>query len=161
MFDSVDHLKLIKKISPRILFIVCQIMGLLGFIVLGIFAYLHEFHSIHPTLKWAPLAGIMVVVTKQAAGTIPVLVMLNTESYPTEFRTLAISVTESSFLLVGAIVTKTFPDLKNALGLYGAIGCFALMHIFSILWGHFMIRDNRGKSLVKVEEEIDQTDKEA
>jgi len=92
---------------------------------------------------------------QQAVGTLPVLNMLGNESYPTELRTLAISVTESGFLLIGSIVTKTFPDIKKAFGMYGAICCFALMHAFSILWGHFMIRDNRGKSLVKVENETE------
>ena len=158
LIGSLLSLVLIKICSPKILFTACQIVGLLGFIVIGIFAYLHQFHYIDPSLKWTPLAAIVAVMTKQAIGTLPVLHMMVNESYPTEFRTLAISVTESKFLLICAIVTKTFPDLKNLCGLYGALGCYAFMHVFSILWGLLLIRDNRGKSLVKVEKELEQID---
>ena len=146
---------LIKIVSPKTLFNTCQVVGLLGFVIIGILAYLHECNTILPWyLKWTPLLSIVAVITKQAVGTLPVLNVLANESYPTELRTLAISVTESGFLLIGAIVTKTFPDLKNGFGLPFAIGCYALMHVLSIIWGYFFIKDNRGKSLVRVEEEI-------
>ena len=148
---------MIKRIPPKILFISCQIVGLVGFVIIGTFAYLHENHPTLPyleSMKWTPLIAMIAVITKQAVGTLPVLNVLGNESYPTELRTLAISVQESGFLLVGAIVTKTFPDLKNTIGLHGAIGCYGLMHFISIIWGYFMIKDNRGKSLVKVEEQF-------
>ena len=154
LIGSLLSFVLIKTVSPKTLFNACQVVGLLGFVTIGIFAYLHEYHTIPWYLKWTPLVSTVAVITKQAVGTIPVLNVLGNESYPTELRTLAISVTESGFLLIGAIVTKTFPDLKNGLGLPSAIGCYALMHVLSIIWGYFFIKDNRGKSLVKVEEEI-------
>ena len=155
LIGSLLSFVLIKIVSPKTLFNTCQVVGLLGFVIIGILAYLHECNTILPWyLKWTPLLSIVAVITKQAVGTLPVLNVLANESYPTELRTLAISVTESGFLLIGAIVTKTFPDLKNGFGLPFAIGCYALMHVLSIIWGYFFIKDNRGKSLVRVEEEI-------
>ena len=47
---------------------------------------------------------------------------------------------------------KIFPTLENAIGLGYVCVIYSSICFLVILWGSFTIPDNRGKSLVKVEE---------
>ena len=54
--------------------------------------------------------------------------------------------------LSGAICIKFFPDMKNAIGLSNCCFLYGAVGLFNCIWGIVTIPDNRGKSLVKVEE---------
>ena len=77
---------------------------------------------------------------------------LLTEAYPTEIRTQAISLTETMFMGLSAVHLKLYPSMKKAFGFHGACCFYALMAFICAIWGAITIPDNRGKSLVKVEE---------
>ena len=72
--------------------------------------------------------------------------------FPTEIRTLSIGLTQSAFLISGFITVKTFPALEESIGLGGVCLLYASICFLLLLWGAYTIPDNRGKSLVKVEE---------
>ena len=74
------------------------------------------------------------------------------ESYPTEIRTQAIGINQSLFLASGALCLKMFPVMKTTIGLSNCFFLYGTVGILNFLWGLFTIPDNRGKSLVKVEE---------
>ena len=101
---------------------------------------------------WIPLAVIIVVVWCRTAGILPIIQSLLAESYPTEIRTESIGITQSQFLVSGAICIKFFPDMKNAIGLSNCCFLYGTIGFFNCVWGIVTIPDNRGKSLVKVEE---------
>ena len=65
---------------------------------------------------------------------------------------LCVGVTQSIFMLSGSFGVKLFPQLMDVLGMYGLCFLYTFMGFFSALWGLLTIPDNRGKSLVKVEE---------
>ena len=88
----------------------------------------------------------------RASGILPVLHTLMSEVYPTEIRTQAIGITQASFLASGAIGVKFFPEMKNAMGLYSLCLLYAVAGLINSIWGLLSIPDNRGKSLIKVEE---------
>ena len=95
---------------------------------------------------------IVIIVIMRASGILPISHILMNELYPTEIRTQSIGVTQSIFLLSGSFGVKLFPELKDALGMYGLCFLYTLVGFLSALWGFLTIPDNRGKSLVKVEE---------
>ena len=88
----------------------------------------------------------------RCSGVLPVIQTLLSEIYPTDIRAQSIGITQSSFMIFGAIGTKFFPELKNGLGLPGLLFMYAGMCLFNFTWGILTIPDNRGKSLAKVEQ---------
>ena len=78
--------------------------------------------------------------------------ILSSELYPTDIRTQAIGITEASFFASSAICVRFYPDMKHTLGLDGLCIYYGALCLACCAWGAFSIPDNRGKSLVKVEE---------
>ena len=59
-----------------------------------------------------------------------------------------------------AISVRFYPEMKNAMGLDGLCIYYGGLCLANCVWGGISITDNRGKSLVKVEEIYDQKFKE-
>ena len=74
------------------------------------------------------------------------------EMFPTDIRTLSIGITQSTFLMSAFISVKVFPELRNLIGMPGLCILYSSVSVLLIIWGALTIPDNRGKSLVKVEE---------
>ena len=74
------------------------------------------------------------------------------EVYPTEIRTQSIALTDTFGLIFGAINLKFYPDLEKYMEFHGVILMYTILSFVLVSWGACTIPDNRGKSLVKVEE---------
>ena len=85
-------------------------------------------------------------------GSFPVMHSLVNEVYPTEIRTQSIALTDTICLAFGAINLKVYPDLEKYVEFHGAILMYTILSLILASWGAYTIPDNRGKSLVKVEE---------
>ena len=108
-------------------------------------------------LTWIPSIMLFVLFFVRAIGVLPVMHMLIAELFPTEIRTQSIGITESITLASGALAIKLFPNFKEAIGLFGICCLFCGFTLILIIWGACTIPDNRGKSLVKVEEIYEET----
>ena len=108
-------------------------------------------------LTWIPSIILFVLFFVRAIGVLPVMHMLIAELFPTEIRTQSIGITESITLASGALAIKLFPNFKEAIGLFGICCLFCGFTLILIIWGACTIPDNRGKSLVKVEEIYEET----
>ena len=108
-------------------------------------------------LAWVSSIMFFVLFFIRAIGILPVMHMLISEMFPTEIRTQSIGITESMTLASGALAIKLFPNLKNSFGLFGICCLFSAFALILIIWGALTIPDNRGKSLVKVEEMYEET----
>ena len=144
---------LIQKISPKPLFFITQLIHASAIGALCVFSYFKiDQESELDQFAWIPLASIIVVIIMRAIGSLPVMHTLVNELYPTDIRTHAIAITDTIGIGVSAINLKMFPELKNALGYFGMFGFYTSMGVVMAFWGLLTIKDNRGKSLVKVEE---------
>ena len=85
-------------------------------------------------------------------GSFPVMHSLVNEVYPTEIRTQSIALTDTICLAFGAINLKVYPDLERYVEFHGAVLLYTILSLILASWGAYTIPDNRGKSLVKVEE---------
>ena len=108
-------------------------------------------------LSWIPSSMYFLFFFVRAIGVLPVMHTLAAELFPTEIRTQSIGVVESITLATGAIAIKLFPNLKDLFGIFGLCCMYSGFSVFLIFWGALTIPDNRGKSLVKVEEMYEKT----
>ena len=149
---------IIHRCNPKFLFSICQFIIALDMAILGILSFLLTYHPTLPILQyleWLPMVLIINMIIMRAIGTLPVISILMAESYPTEIRALSASMTDCGALFIGSIIAKTFPGLKNLIGYHGMSILFVTVALINAFWGLLMIPDNRGKSLVKVEEHFE------
>ena len=145
-----------KKISPKLLFVCAQFVASSSMFSLGFFSYNNVKNE---NLTWIPLAVIITHILMRALGTLPVMHTLMNELYPTEIRTQSIGLNETIFLGLLFLNTKLYPELKHAFGFHGACWFYATMGSLSAIWGFLTIPDNRGMSLVKVEQKFEKGQK--
>ena len=148
----------IHHMSPKILYSVCYFIKTLAIAALGILSFLNANYPDLPILGqlgWLPLALMINIMIMRGIGTTPVMSILMAESYPTDIRTQAVGFTDCSNLLAGAIVTKIYPNIAAKIGFHGACIVFVIVGFINAIWGAVTIPDNRGKSLVKVEEQFE------
>ena len=81
------------------------------------------------------------------------------ECYPTDIRTQSIGITRSFVMICYAACVKFFPDMKSAIGLSNCLFLYGSIAFLNCIWGVIFIPDNRGKSLVKVEEMYEKNNK--
>ena len=109
--------------------------------------------------NWTPMVLITIIWIMRCCGILSILQTLLSEIYPTNIRALAIGITQSCFMGTATLSTKFFPELKNVMGLHGVLFLYAALCLLNFFWGLMTIPDNRGKSLVKVEEMFGNTEK--
>ena len=150
------------------MFVISQILETASIIAICVYAFISENHDQAKTdneafissealesLGWIPIASIVVLIVISGIGIQPVLHILLNEMYPTNIRTLSIGITQSSYHLSNFAVIKLVPTLMNLMGMSGLCLLYTSVNIFSLIWAAFTIPDNRGKSLVEVENNIE------
>ena len=146
---------LISKFRPKTLYVFATFLTSLAMITLSTYVFLQKFHPDLPNLdlfSWIPLSMVLVQVAMNAIGILPVLHTLLSEVFPTDIRTQSIGLCQSTFLATEALSIQFFPQIKNFMSLHGLLFMYGASALISCLWGLKTIPDNRGKSLIKVEE---------
>ena len=154
---------IVGKFKPKTLFITGQAITCLGFVAIGTYTLLSEYYPESQTLKdfgWITFAAIVAQIVMRSAGVLPMLHTLLNELYPTEIRTLSIGLTQSALLLSGFSCVKVFPQLIHLIGYPALCAIYTIIGVIIIIWAAITIPDNRGKSLVKVEEHQDKPAKD-
>ena len=157
----------IKKFQPKVLFILANLSTALGVVLIGTFIFLRKYYpflAFLDTFSWIPVASVVIAVGARSIGILPVLHSLMSEVFPTEIRTESIGLVQAFSVASGAVCMKFFPEMKNLMTMHGLFFFYGASCIVSCLWGLKTIPDNRGKSLIKVEEmyenKMDQEQKE-
>ena len=83
---------------------------------------------------------------------IPFLREVPDQILPTSVKAISRNKNICFHTLAGATSLKLYPDLKHLIYDQGVFLIYAVMGLICALWGVFTMPDNRGKSLVKVEE---------
>ena len=127
----------------------------MAMISIGTFIFLQTSYpnlSYLEKLSWMPLVAAITIYIMRAIGVMPVLHSLLSEVFPTEIRTQAIGLVQALDWGNGAITVNFFPQMKKYLSFHGLFFLYGTVGLVMCLWGLKTIPDNRGKSLVKVED---------
>jgi MFS family permease len=167
VFSAILSSFMMRRISTKILFIVCYSIIILSDISLATFSYLKTHHQDPALLDgvgWLPLVFVTCIASAHSTGTYPVIQLLLGELFPTDIRSLAIGLTLSAVLCMGTTNILIYSYLIESFQFFGTFYFYAATSCVTLLWGIFQIPDNRGLSLAKVEEKfskqnLDQTKK--
>ena len=145
----------IHHVRPKMLFVFSTFLTAVAMSLIGSLIFLQEFYPNLPYLEsftWIPIVMLVVHVIMRSVGILPVLILLLSEIFPTEIRSQSVGLTLASENASGAIAMKLFPQMKNYMSLHGLFFLYGAVGVATCLWGLKTIPDNRGKSLIKVEE---------
>ena len=145
----------IRQFKPKVLFIFGTFSTSVCMVLIGISAYLHEYFPYLrylDTFSWIPFLSVIVAVIVRATCILPVIYPVMSEVFPTEIRTQSIGLVESFALASGALCMKFFPEMKYGMKLHGLFLFYGALGLICCFYGFMTIPDNRGKSLIKVEE---------
>ena len=77
------------------------------------------------------------------------------ELFPSDIRSLSIGLTQSAALGFGTANILIYSYLIEYLEFFGTFYFYATIQFVALIWGFFMIPENRGLSLAKVEENFE------
>ena len=147
-----------RKASSKVLFVSCVLVNIWADISLATFSYLKT-HSTEQTildsLGFLPLIFVSCIVSASSIGVFPVFHLLMGELFPSDIRSLSIGLTQSAALGFGTANILIYSYLIEYLEFFGTFYFYATIQFVALLWGFFMIPDNRGLSLAKVEENFE------
>ena len=147
-----------RKASSKVLFVSCVLVNIWADISLATFSYLKT-HSAEQTildsLGFLPLIFVSCIVSASSIGVFPVFHLLMGELFPSDIRSLSIGLTISSGLSFATINILTYTYFIEYLQFFGTFYFHATVQLVALFWGFFMIPDNRGLSLAKVEENFE------
>jgi len=102
--------------------------------------------------QWLLFGGILGYVGFFAIGMGPIPWVLISEIFPNKIRGRAASLA-TAFLWIGTLlVTATFLNLKQTLGLSGVFGLYASLSLFSFLYILKEVPETKGKSLEQIQQ---------
>ena len=143
------------KCHPKVLFILANLSTAFGLVLIGTFIFLQKYYPFLPlfdTFSFIPVASVVITVVARSIGILPVLHSLMSEVFPTEIRTESIGIVMAFSVASGAVCMKFFPEMKNLMTMHGLFFFYGATGVISCFYGLMTIPDNRGKSLIKVEE---------
>lgn len=145
----------IRLVSPKILFVLSQLITALSMGFLSLCVYLvNRQDDLDEFFGWIPIISILTMIVMKGIALLPVMTILLNELYPTEIRSQAVALTETIAMAMGAASLTIYPHVKSWIGLDGACLFYCIMGLLSTAWGALTITDNRGVSLVKIEESM-------
>ena len=124
-------------------------------IALATFSYVKTYsEDILEGMGWLPLFFVACLIAGHAIGVYPGVHLLMGESFPTDIRSLGIGLTQSACMCCATANILIYSFLIENLSFYGTFYFYAAMEGVAIVWGIYTIPDNRGLTLAKVEEKL-------
>ena len=146
---SVLATAIIRKLPRKVLFsasvaamVICN-FGLAG--------YSYANQSDFKQGGWIPIVLISIFYIASSMGVMPIAMLLCSEMYPTDIRTVSTGITLGSGIGMAAIATKLFPEMLETLHMGNIFIVFGLSSLVLLGWGVYFIPENEGISLVKTE----------
>jgi hypothetical protein len=143
------------KFSPKYVYVGCMAVTVISDVCLATFSYFQskpEYEDSLASVGWLPLVFVSIIIMMNSLGCMPGFHIFIAEVYPSDIRTLSIGLSYAALMGVGAINTMMFPNLLKWLNFYGTFYGYAFFTSVACAWAMYILPDNRGLSLVQIEE---------
>ncbi|KAM9859520.1 solute carrier family 2, facilitated glucose transporter member 10 [Aulostomus maculatus] len=105
-------------------------------------------------LNWVVLVCMMAVVSAYAVGFGPMTWLLLSEIFPAAVRGRAFAFTNCFNWAANLLVTFTFLDVIDAIGLSGTFLLYGLTAVLAAVFFYFLLPETKGKTLEEIDKEL-------
>ncbi|KAH8257447.1 hypothetical protein KR038_010160 [Drosophila bunnanda] len=145
----------VDKLGRRILLLASGISMAVATTAIGVYFYLQSQDETQvESLGWLPVASLCIFIIMFSMGYGPVPWLMMGELFATDIKGFAGSLAGTSNWLLAFVVTKTFDDLNEGLGIGGTFWLFAGLTVLGVFFVFFAVPETKGKSLNEIQQEL-------
>lgn len=143
----------VDKLGRRLLLLVSASVMALSTICMGVYFYMqeHDPKSV-TTLGWLPVCSLCIFIIMFSLGFGPVPWLMMGEVFASNIKGVAGSIAGTTNWVLAFIVTKTFVNLKTALGTGQTFWLYAGITIVGAIFVFLLVPETKGKSLNEIQE---------
>lgn len=148
----------VDKLGRRILLLISVSVMALCTIALGVFFYLARQGEENPAevspvenLSWLPIVSMSIFIVMFSIGFGPIPWMLLGELFAPDIKGVAASIAGSFNWILAFIITKTFTNIRDAIGIGETFWLFSAMSVAGTVFVFFAVPETKGKSLSEIQ----------
>lgn len=145
---------LIDRLGRKILLYISSVSMILTLVALGSYYYLQNVGVDVTPYGWLPLACLIIYVLGFSIGFGPIPWLMLGEILPSKIRGNAASLATGFNWTCTFIVTKTFPNIIQAIYMHGTVWLFSVICLIGLFFVIFFVPETRGKSLEEIEKKL-------
>ncbi|XP_073839129.1 solute carrier family 2 member nebulosa isoform X2 [Musca autumnalis] len=145
----------VDKLGRRLLLLASASVMALSTIAMGVYFYMKENGDSVESLGWLPVCSLCVFIIMFSIGFGPVPWLMMGELFASDIKGVAGSIAGTSNWVLAFIVTKTFVNLKEALGSGPTFWLFAGITIVGAVFVFVFVPETKGKSLNEIQMELE------
>lgn len=143
----------VDRLGRRILLLTSASIMCICNVLLGVYFYLLEHHKAE-NIGWLPILSLCLYVIAYSLGFGPIPWVLIGELFVTEIKGLASSVSGSTAWLLAFLVTKSFTNVRDAIGLGETFSLFAIFSLSGMFFVWFIVPETKGKSFAEIQKSL-------
>ncbi|XP_055379051.1 facilitated trehalose transporter Tret1-2 homolog isoform X2 [Condylostylus longicornis] len=143
----------VDRLGRRILLLISGAVMAICTILLGVYFYMksNDASSVQG-LGWLPVTCLCLFIIVFSLGYGPVPWLMMGELFPTDIKGVAGSIAGTFNWVLAFIITKTFVNLKDALGQGETFWLFAGLTVIGCVFVAFCVPETKGKSLAEIQQ---------
>ncbi|XP_046807637.1 facilitated trehalose transporter Tret1 isoform X2 [Lucilia cuprina] len=145
----------VDKLGRRILLLASSSVMAISTVAMGVYFYMKENdRDSVANLGWLPVSSLCVFIIMFSIGFGPVPWLMMGELFASDIKGVAGSIAGTSNWVLAFIVTKTFVNLKDALGSGETFWLFAGITVVGAIFVFVFVPETKGKSLNEIQDEL-------
>ncbi|XP_055374636.1 facilitated trehalose transporter Tret1 isoform X3 [Condylostylus longicornis] len=145
---------LIDRLGRKILLYISDVAMIITLFTLGGYFYCKDQEMDLSSVGWLPLASFVIFVLGFSLGFGPIPWLMMGEILPGKIRGTAASVATAFNWACTFLVTKTFQDLIDGMGTYGAFWLFGSICVVGLFFVIIWVPETQGKTLEDIERKM-------
>ena len=149
----VVSLLVVDKLGRRLLLLISAAGMAFATLALGTYFFMQVYNEDYVlNLGWLPVCALCLFVIAIALGFGPVPWMMMSELFASDIKGVASSIGGTANWLVAFIVTKTYANLKLALGTGETFWIFSAITWLAVVFVFCVVPETKGKSLNEIQD---------
>lgn len=143
----------VDRLGRRLLLLASTAAVALATICMGVYFYMQQRdpESV-TTLGWLPVCSLCVFIIMFSIGFGPIPWLMMGELFTSDIKGVAGSIAGTTNWLLAFIVTKTFVNMKTALGNGETFWLFSAISVVGIAFVYFLVPETKGRSLNEIQD---------
>ncbi|KAI9588361.1 hypothetical protein GQX74_004206 [Glossina fuscipes] len=142
----------VDKLGRRLLLLASAIVMALSTVAMGVYFYMKDNDNDSvANLGWLPVSALCVFIIMFSIGFGPVPWLMMGELFASDIKGVAGSIAGTSNWVLAFIVTKTFVNMKEALGSGQTFWLFAGITVLGAVFVFLFVPETKGKSLNEIQ----------